>query len=110
LRRVEVDPDTEFKVMSKLAQTLPKKDDPPLAGWRDQNGRMANVTERNLVRAEKQLKDASEKQAADPVWAQSFNITESEDAFDSDAFFDGNPPEGGDGASQVVNLATTANR
>lgn len=28
LRRVEVDPDTAFKVMSKLAQTLRKNDDP----------------------------------------------------------------------------------
>ncbi|MDG2319911.1 MAG: hypothetical protein P8L79_06620 [Rhodospirillaceae bacterium] len=28
LRRVEVDPDTAFKVMFKLAQTLRKNDDP----------------------------------------------------------------------------------
>ena len=28
LRRVEVDPDTTFKVMFKLAQTLRKNDDP----------------------------------------------------------------------------------
>ena len=68
------------------------------------------MTERNLVRAEKQMKDASEKEAADPVWAQSFNITESEDAFDWDAFFYGNSPEDDDGVSQVVNLAATASR
>jgi hypothetical protein len=48
------------------------------------------------------MKDASEKQTADPVWAQSFNITESEDAFDWDAFLDGNPPEDDAGVSQVA--------
>jgi CRP-like cAMP-binding protein len=52
-------------------------------------GRMATVTERNLVRAEKQMKDANDKQTVDPVWAQSFNITDSEEAFDWDAFLDG---------------------
>lgn len=65
-------------------------------------GRMANVTERNLVRAEKQMKDASEKQTADPVWAQSFNITDSDEAFDWDAFLDGSLPEDDDGVSQVA--------
>ncbi len=49
----------------------------------------ATVTERNLVRAEKQMKDANDKQTVDPVWAQSFNITDSEEAFDWDAFLDG---------------------
>ncbi|MDG2319910.1 MAG: hypothetical protein P8L79_06615 [Rhodospirillaceae bacterium] len=55
------------------------------------------------------MKDASKKEAADPVWAQSFNITESEDAFDWDAFFDGISPED-DGVSQVVKLAATESR
>lgn len=71
---------------------------------------MANVTERNLVRAEKQMKDANEKEAAGPVWAQSFNIAESEDAFDWDAFFDENSREDDDDVSQIVNLAANASR
>ncbi|MEQ8508113.1 MAG: cyclic nucleotide-binding domain-containing protein [Rhodospirillaceae bacterium] len=56
-------------------------------------GRMATVTERNLVRAEKQMKDASDKQTFDPVWAQSFNITDTEDDFDWDAFLNGETSE-----------------
>ncbi len=39
-------------------------------------GRMAIVTERNLQRAEKQIQSTSDRRAADPVWAQNFNITE----------------------------------
>ena len=54
---------------------------------------MANVTERNLLRAEEQIQDATEKQIADPVWAQSFNITDSEESFDWDAFLDGTEPD-----------------
>lgn len=65
-------------------------------------GRMANVTERNLVRAEKQMKVANEKHIADPVWAQSFNITDTEDSFDWDAFLDGELQEDEPGASQVA--------
>jgi len=65
-------------------------------------GRMANVTERNLIRAEKQMKDASEKQIADPVWAKNFNITDDEESFDWDAFLDGEPPEESDEANQVA--------
>ncbi len=41
-------------------------------------GRLAVVTERNLVRAEKQIQSTSERRAADPVWAQNFNISEDE--------------------------------
>ncbi len=65
-------------------------------------GRMANVTERNLLRAEKQMKDASEKHFADPVWAQSFNITDNDDDFDWDAFLNGDIGEDEGGASQVA--------
>jgi len=64
--------------------------------------RMANVTERNLLRAEKQIKDASEKQIADPVWAQSFNITDSEDDFDWDAFLNGEVEDASVDESQVA--------
>ncbi|MGE4062374.1 MAG: cyclic nucleotide-binding domain-containing protein [Rhodospirillaceae bacterium] len=39
-------------------------------------GRMAIVTERNLQRAEKQIQSSSERRAADPVWAQNFNIAD----------------------------------
>ena len=65
-------------------------------------GRMANVTERNLFRAEKQMKDASEKQTADPVWAQSFNITDSEESFDWDAFLDGTDTDADSDARQDI--------
>ena len=65
-------------------------------------GRMANITERNLLRAEKQMKDASEKQTADPVWAQSFNITDDEDSFDWDAFLDGTSAREESGINQVA--------
>ena len=65
-------------------------------------GRMATVTERNLVRAEKQMKDASDKQTFDPVWAQSFNITDSEDDFDWDAFLNGETSEEDGGIGQVA--------
>ena len=65
-------------------------------------GRMANVTERNLIRAEKQMKDASEKQIADPVWAQSFNITDSEETFDWDSFLDGTESDDDTDISQVA--------
>lgn len=64
-------------------------------------GRMATVTERNLVRAEKQMKDANDKQTVDPIWAQSFNITDSEEAFDWDAFLDGDS-EDDSGVTQVA--------
>lgn len=52
-------------------------------------GRMAMVTERNLGRAERQMKDTSDKQKIDPAWAQSFNITDDEEVFDWDAFLNG---------------------
>lgn len=64
-------------------------------------GRMAVVTERNLGRAEKQMKDASDKQKIDPVWAQSFNITDADDTFDWDAFLNGET-SADDDVSQVA--------
>jgi hypothetical protein len=65
-------------------------------------GRMATVTERNLVHAERQMKDASEKQTVDPVWAQSFNITDTDDVFDWDAFLNGEISEDDSGISRVA--------
>ena len=50
--------------------------------------RMAIITERNLTRAEKQIETASEQRVSDPVWAQSFNITD-DDGYDWQAFLDG---------------------
>ncbi|MCB2108540.1 MAG: cyclic nucleotide-binding domain-containing protein [Rhodobacteraceae bacterium] len=45
--------------------------------YREQGGgRMATVTERNLLRAEKQVAAIAEKQVVEPLWAQSFNITD----------------------------------
>lgn len=41
-------------------------------------GKMAIVTERNLNRAEKQIQTTAEKHVVEPVWAQSFNVSESE--------------------------------
>jgi hypothetical protein len=52
-------------------------------------GRMAVITERNLSRAEKQIETASEKRIADPVWAQSFNISNDDDGYDWQAFLSG---------------------
>ncbi len=52
-------------------------------------GRMAIITERNLTRAEKQIQTASEKRVADPVWAQSFNITDDDSSYDWQSFLDG---------------------
>jgi tetratricopeptide (TPR) repeat protein len=42
-------------------------------------GRMATVTERNLIRAERQVQALAEKHVVDPVWAQSFNIADNAD-------------------------------
>ncbi|MGZ6187062.1 MAG: cyclic nucleotide-binding domain-containing protein [Candidatus Binataceae bacterium] len=53
-------------------------------------GRMAVITERNLLRAEKQVQASAGKHATDPVWAQNFNITE-EDSYDWQAFLEGAP-------------------
>lgn len=39
-------------------------------------GKMAIVTERNLNRAEKQIETSAERHVVEPVWAQSFNVTE----------------------------------
>ena len=52
---------------------------------------MAIITERNLTRAEKQIDGANAKRAADPVWAQSFNITDNSDSFDWQSFLSGDP-------------------
>jgi len=46
-----------------------------LTVYKDQgSGKMAVVTERNLVRAEKQVQSMAEKRVVEPVWAQSFNV------------------------------------
>jgi tetratricopeptide (TPR) repeat protein len=46
-----------------------------LAVYKDQgSGKMAIVTERNLVRAEKQVQSMAERRVIEPVWAQSFNV------------------------------------
>ncbi len=50
--------------------------------------RMAIITERNLNRAEKQIHTSHEQHMSDPVWAQSFNITDDE-SYDWNAFLDG---------------------
>ncbi|MEQ9448822.1 MAG: hypothetical protein RLN70_07915, partial [Rhodospirillaceae bacterium] len=65
-------------------------------------GRMAIITERNLTRAEKQIETASEKRIADPVWAQSFNITDDDSSFDWGSFL-----EGTDGDSEEGPPSTT---
>jgi tetratricopeptide (TPR) repeat protein len=52
-------------------------------------GRMAVITERNLLRAEKQIQTSSEQHMTDPVWAQSFNITDDSEGYDWQAFLDG---------------------
>lgn len=65
-------------------------------------GRMATVTERNLIRSERQMKDASDKQTVDPIWAQSFNITDTDDVFDWDAFLDGDSGDDDSDVSQVA--------
>ncbi|MBL8644353.1 MAG: cyclic nucleotide-binding domain-containing protein [Rhodospirillaceae bacterium] len=41
-------------------------------------GKMAIITERNLHRAEKQIQTSAEKHVVEPVWAQSFNVSEPE--------------------------------
>ena len=51
-----------------------------LAVYKDQSaGKMAIVTERNLQRAEKQVQSMAERQVVEPVWAQSFNVGQTED-------------------------------
>ena len=42
-----------------------------------------------LTRAEKQIDASNAKRAADPVWAQSFNITDNSDSFDWQGFLTG---------------------
>ena len=72
-----------------------------LSVYKDHNvGRLAVVTERNLLRAEKQIQTSSEQRVGDPVWAQSFNITE-EDAFDWTSFLGG----ANDGDSHISEIA-----
>ena len=56
-------------------------------------GKMAIVTERNLNRAEKQIESTNAKRKADPVWAQSFNITDNSDTFDWEGFLSGGGAE-----------------
>ena len=70
--------------------------------------KMAIITERNLTRAEKQIDGANAKRASDPVWAQSFNITDNSDAFDWQGFLAGGGTTGesedrpGGGYSEVA--------
>ncbi len=52
-------------------------------------GKMAIVTERNLSRAERQMDASTSKRLGDPVWAQSFNITDQSDSFDWAGFLSG---------------------
>ena len=61
-------------------------------------GRMAIVTERNLVRAEKQLQNTSDRRAADPVWAQNFNIAD--EPYDWSSILGGN--DDGTGINEVA--------
>ena len=72
-----------------------------LAVYKDHNvSRLAVVTERNLLRAERQIQTSNEKHASDPVWAQSFNITE-EDSFDWASFLGGS----NDGDGRISEIA-----
>jgi tetratricopeptide (TPR) repeat protein len=52
-------------------------------------GRMAIITERNLNRAEKQIQNSHDQHVSDPVWAQSFNITDDAESYDWSSFLDG---------------------
>jgi hypothetical protein len=57
-----------------------------LAVYKDHGaGKMAIVTERNLQRAENQIQSSAEKAVVEPLWAQTFNIT------DDEAMDDGSP-------------------
>ncbi len=58
--------------------------------------RMAIITERNLGRAEKQIQTASEKRVSDPIWAQSFNITDEDEGYDWQSFLDGTAGQEGE--------------
>jgi CRP-like cAMP-binding protein/tetratricopeptide (TPR) repeat protein len=74
-----------------------------LTVYRDHGAqRMAIVTERNLQRAEKQVHSSHEKHASDPVWAQSFNITDDSD-YDWSSFLDGT--SGGMPGPQISEVA-----
>ena len=69
-------------------------------------GRMAVVTERNLLRAEKQINSSHEKHAGDPVWAQSFNIADDPESYDWQAFLDGSATDGrNDSGSSISEVA-----
>jgi hypothetical protein len=59
-------------------------------------GKMAIVTERNLTRAERQIDQSTAQRQGDPLWAQSFNIADTSDSFDWQAFLTGSS-SGGDG-------------
>ena len=69
-------------------------------------GRLAVITERNLMRADRQVQGASNKHLSDPVWAQNFNITD-DDNYDWQAFLEGNSgtandPNVGNNVSEVA--------
>ena len=66
-------------------------------------GRMAIITERNLQRAEKQIHASHEKHVNDPVWAQSFNITDDAESYDWQSFLDGESSN--DSGSQISEVA-----
>ena len=71
--------------------------------YRDHNaGRMAIITERNLQRAERQINSSSEQHAQDPVWAQSFNITDESYSFDWGSFLSGSSNDTGSHVSEVA--------
>ena len=65
--------------------------------------RMAIITERNLQRADKQVYASHEQHASDPVWAQSFNITDEAD-YDWQAFLNGDARDDASG-SRVSEVA-----
>jgi len=64
--------------------------------------RMAIITERNMQRADKQVYASHEQHVSDPVWAQSFNITDESD-YDWGAFLNGDARD--DDGSRVSEVA-----
>ena len=76
-----------------------------LSVYKDHNvGKLAVVTERNLLRAEKQIQASSEQRAGDPAWAQSFNITD-DDTYDWQSFLDAGANNDSDGDFHISEIA-----
>lgn len=71
-------------------------------------GKMAIVTERNLSRAERQIEASTTKRLSDPVWAQSFNITDNSDSFDWAGFLSGSPATPDDSGAPGSNFSEVA--